>query len=389
MSVIADYRLAESTAHAQIDSWWVSQAHNVDHFIRTGFPVRLNNTHEVGQLLDTMQERRYEAYLRELDGLSEAELHGFVESLVSAVRFQRAHLPRRRPIIPLSTMISVLALRRKILGFRPNVGTILEVGPGCGYLSFMMARHAPLIQYAQVEACESFYILQNMINRFLFAADFSDKIDGLDRNKSYFSSNTWMDPPIYVDEDRIFGPPKCLHLPWWELQSLVDQGKRFDVVTSNANLLEFTKAALQDYLGLFKRVLRDDGIFLVQCTGFPANSSESDLFDTLHKTGFAPIFCALGTEVNVEFPRPRHGSPAITVGSGPLARFFTLNNLVLVADGHPLYSDVHDRANYRSGHVVWSDSIEKMYFTSGACRPSRAEVTELVLRRLQRADAPR
>ena len=44
------YRASERLAKAQLPTWWLAQTHNVDHFERTGFPVRISSIRETGQL---------------------------------------------------------------------------------------------------------------------------------------------------------------------------------------------------------------------------------------------------------------------------------------------------------------------------------------------------
>src|SRR5262245_56401113 len=164
MLEISDYRLGEQFGKSTISNWRIAETHLVDHFIRVGFPVRIESRHEVGQLLDTMQEKRFERFMTELGGLTTADADSLTDALVSSVKFQMANLPRRKPCVPFSTMISSLTLYKKIVGFKPGVHSVLEVGPGCGYLSYFLAAHGTLRDYSQVEACESFYILQSMVN---------------------------------------------------------------------------------------------------------------------------------------------------------------------------------------------------------------------------------
>ena len=44
------YRRNERLAKARLPTWRVAQTHNVDHFERVGFPVRIASIGEVGQL---------------------------------------------------------------------------------------------------------------------------------------------------------------------------------------------------------------------------------------------------------------------------------------------------------------------------------------------------
>jgi hypothetical protein len=378
MLEIADYRASERLARSVIGSWLTAQTHDVDHFARSGFPVRIESRHETGQLLDTMQENRFELFMRELNGLTASDATLLTDALAESVRFQMATLPKRRPIIPLSTMISSLTLYRKILGCKDRVESVLEVGPGCGYLAFFLANAPALRDYSQVEACESFYILQSLINAHLFRHRYCDFAIRAGVDLSLNVRRDVDDTPIVLDAE--LPPQACFHYPWWTLGMLYGSGPRYDVVTSNANLNEFSENALREYLAIFLRVLKDDGLFVVQCTGFPAHGTLEQLFDKLHAAGFAPLFCGLAAE-NVD--------PAVTLSTtyrdmGFGERPFALNNLIMVKQGHPLFEACNRREAYAHGHAAAFNRLATIYDGSGArTRYSRQELVQAVKQRLR------
>jgi hypothetical protein len=378
MIEVQDYRVAERSARSVIGSWWLAETHIVDHFARVGFPVRIESAHEVGQLLDTMQEKRFERFLAELGGLSPADADQYLWALTEAVKFQLAHLPKRQPIVPFSTMLSSLALYKKIVGFKPNVETVLEVGPGCGYLSFFLARHASLKSYDQVEACESFYVLQSMINSFLFGHEFRELAIVPAKDEAIVVRKD-VEVPFLLSGDTL-PLPRSIHFPWWKLNTLYADKQRYDVVTSNANLNEFTKNALQDYLTIFRDVLKNDGIFLVQCTGFPAHGTLETLFDTLYEFRFAPLFCGLADE-NVPSPRPSLSKSYVAYGCDK--KSFVLNNLIMAKEGHPLFASSYDRKNYRHGYAADFQKIPSIYGSNANGKIySKQELAPAVLTRL-------
>lgn len=343
MLEISDYRLGEQLGRSTISNWRIAETHLVDHFIRVGFPVRIDSRHEVGQLLDTMQEKRFERFMTELGGLTAAEAGSLTDALVGSVMFQIAHLPRRNPCIPFSTMISSLTLYKKIVGFKPDVQSVLEVGPGCGYLSFFLAAHETLKDYSQVEACESFYVLQSMVNSYLFRHEFRDLAVTKGADCALHIHRDLEQPVVLADEE--VPAYRCFHYPWWTLGKLHEGIGRYDVVTSNANLNEFTRNALYEYLTIFSRAMKDDGIFLIQCTGFPAHGSTEELMEVLHKFGFASLFCGMADE-NV---RPEMAVTDRYRSLGFHRKKFALNNLVLVKKGHPHYKANIGLKNYSHG----------------------------------------
>jgi hypothetical protein len=359
MIEIQDYRVSERNARSVISNWRLAETHTVDHFARVGFPVRIESTHEVGQLLDTMQENRFERFLAEIGGLSPDDSEKFLWALTASVKFQIAHLQKRQPILPFSTMLSALALYKKIAGFRPDIGSVLEVGPGCGYLSFFLCGHSSLQRYDQVEACESFYMLQSMVNSFLFGHGFRELAISPARDDAIVVRQDVELP--YTLGDGALPPPRSVHFPWWSLKALAADKQRYDVVTSNANLNEFTKNALHDYLTIFREVMKNDGIFLVQCTGFPAHGTLDTLFDTLYEFRFAPLFCGLAVE-NV--PTLRSGSTGGFVACGADKKPFVLNNLIMVKEGHPLFAGAYHRRNYRHGYAADFAKLSSIYVTN-------------------------
>jgi hypothetical protein len=345
MLEISDYRLGEQFGKSMISNWRIAETHLVDHFIRVGFPVRIESRHEVGQLLDTMQEKRFERFMTELGGLTTADADMLTDALASSVKFQMAYLPRRKPCVPFSTMISALTLYKKIVGFKPGVQSVLEVGPGCGYLSYFLAGHQTLRDYSQVEACESFYVLQSMVNSYLFGHEFRDLAVTATADRALHIHRDLERQVILSDEE--VPAHRCFHYPWWTLGELHDRVSKYDVVTSNANLNEFTRNALYEYLTIFSRVMKDDGIFLVQCTGFPAHGSTEDLMEVLHKFGFASLLCGMADE-NVRTNMLVSGRYR---SLGLHKKRFALNNLLLVKKGHPYYEANIGLKNYAHGHA--------------------------------------
>jgi len=293
--------------------------------------------------------------MTELGGLTPSEADSLTDALVSAVKFQMAHLPRRNPCIPFSTMISSLTLYKKIVGFKPDVGSVLEVGPGCGYLSHFLAGHETLKDYSQVEACESFYVLQSMVNSYLFGHEFCDLAVTAAADRALHIHRDLEQPVVLGDEE--VPAYRCFHYPWWTLGMLHDGIGKYDVVTSNANLNEFTRNALYEYLTIFSRAMKDDGIFLIQCTGFPAHGSTEDLMEVLNKFGFASLFCGMADE-NL---RPDMPITDKYRSLGLHRKKFALNNLILVKKGHPHYEANLGLKNYSHGFASDFPRLSHIY----------------------------
>jgi hypothetical protein len=370
MFQVTDYRQAESAARARVHNWRMAEAQTVDTFIRVGFPVRIDHPHEVGQLVDTMQEGRFESYMKEFNGINEVDRELLVRALVSSIQFQASQLPIRTPVAPISTMMSALGLYRKIRGFNPEVGNVLEVGPGCGYLSFFLRQHAALNCYAQVEACESFYFFQAMVNRHLWGGHFLEDLQRPESRNVFSTMQQDIDHGVSIDR-TLLGQTRCRHYPWWSLDRVIEECTNYSIVTSNANLNEMTRQALRDYLAVFHKVLAPDGIFLVQCTGSTGNGTDNELFDILTESGWAPVFCALT------------GTSSFKTSKGTVKSFFPLNNIVMVRKGHPLHAKAYGRSNFRSGFMVEAPWLERMFFGATGVQYTRAEIITMVKDRIR------
>ena len=232
-------------------------------------------------------------------------------------------------------MISSLTLYKKIVGFKPDVGSVLEVGPGCGYLSHFLAGHETLKDYSQVEACESFYVLQSMVNSYLFGHEFCDLAVTAAADRALHIHRDLEQPVVLADEE--VPAYRCFHYPWWTLGMLHEGIGKYDVVTSNANLNEFTRNALYEYLTIFSRVMKDDGIFLIQCTGLSRTRLHGGLDGGAAQVRLRLTLLRMADE-NV---RPDMAITDKYRSLGFHRKKFALNNLILVKKGHPHYEAEH------------------------------------------------
>jgi len=293
--------------------------------------------------------------MQELGGLTETEHALLIKACRDAVVFQLTYFSNRQPVLPLSTLLSVFTLYRKFLAVDASFRSVIEIGPGCGYLPFFLRHHSALRNYSQIEACESFYLLQSLVDLHCFAPRFEERalMPADAPVADCFSPPETR--PAYTEFSRAVRPhlkgSLCSHYPWWRIGEVVKREEKFQIATSNANLLEFSATALNDYLTLLREVLAPDGVFIVQCTGLPASGTLTSLIDRLWEKGFATLmFAQAGRRVV-----PGGGFLSrLTGGNG--AREFAVNNCLFVRDGHPLFDKYRDRANAHT-HVVADEAL--------------------------------
>jgi hypothetical protein len=247
-----------------------------------------------------------------------------VKAVVDYCLFFRTNFQRNDVPLPLSTMIAHLVLAKKLRGLAPR--RILELGPGCGYLSFFLRDWENLANYTQVETTESFYVLQNLVNKYLFGHRFKEHAQTeLNGEAASLITNamphetTEISPRVQLNLSAV-----CHHYPWWQAGAVAKE--QFDVVTANAMLNELSENAFKQYVWLIDQCLAPDGALLVQCIGGGPLSLEL-IFKSLTEIKLAPVVMVLGTG---------------NVGD----KYFALPNLLFVRPRHPLF------AKYARGNLT-------------------------------------
>lgn len=243
------YRAAELLGRSRWPHW--RTAPTLDAFTTAGFPCRIESLSDLGMLLDTMQEGRADAYRREMGELGTEEAVLLDQARRDQLEFVAAYFQSREPKFADDTLLAMFALYRKLCKAAPGFKRILEIGPGCGYLSFFLRQHEGLDEYAQVEACEPFYLLQHMVNIHCFGPAVRERVT---------------------------------QTAWWEVDHL--DGESYDVVTANACLLEMPPWWLSRYLGIAAKALPRGGKFVAQCLGREVHGKADTLDAAFHAHGF-------------------------------------------------------------------------------------------------------
>ncbi|GFK94943.1 hypothetical protein NNJEOMEG_02791 [Fundidesulfovibrio magnetotacticus] len=382
-STLLGYRDRESLAKRALPNWRIGQRHNLDHFERFGFPVRITHFLETRQLLDTMQESRFGKLQEELGGLTDADALLLADACADLAAFQLQHYPGNRVIVPLDTLLAMLVVYRKLSAVAPGFRSILEVGPGCGYLAFFLKRHPGLENYSLTESCESFYILQDAINRRLFQGRFRQML-------SEDSGGEWYirrDDPLHaaLSLTDVEAQATVRHYPWWKLGDIADSKTAFDVVNSNANLLEFNTDALRDYLNLFREKLKPQGVFFAHCFGCESpEKNRAYLYEELYRAGFAPLLICHGAHIKArEYWTGRLAGQCDPIAPDD-ARKFVVGNGVFVRQGHPLHEAHYARENYQDMYAADFPGLAAFFAPPPpGCRlRSREEIIALMRERL-------
>jgi len=303
-----------------------------------------------------------------------------IESLVSSVVLQLNLFPNRRPVIPAATMLAMLNIYRKMLAFNDGFSSVLEIGPGCGYSSILLSQHKSLTTYAQIEVCQSLYLLQSAINLHAFGVRAKEHATlDLKNAGNFFGvtvSGDWthIPEPDYADIPEF--DPLCEHFPWWRIGDVAERESSFDIVTSNANLGELTPTALNLYLNLLNKVLKPDGLFLVQCSGADIAGRRAQLQRKLMEHNFAVAhFCTSGTVFD-QTSTPGH------------ARSFAKDSILIIKEGHPAYGKYYGEDLDNLDHFGTEEFANRMYFENANNRQkfTAGDIVQMVNERVSKLE---
>lgn len=351
------YRESENRAKTILPTWIISKKYNLDIFEKEGFPIRINNIQQTRQIFDTMQENRFDTFMQEINGFSAKDLSLFVEACIKNIKFQDNYFPTHKSFIPFNTLLSAFVISKKMQALKPNAKRILEIGPGTAGTSFYINQFSNLKEFTYTDACESFYLLQNNINFFLFKENFKQRVIERYENTCYMDedntnySQGGLEKQYYIETNKN-DTFTCNAYPWWKLGEVNKKTNKYEMITSNANLLEFSEGALNDYLSIMFNTLKNDGMIFVQCIGNSILRSSDYLFKKLQEYNFAVYFFAAGQVAYT-----------CHITNEKIEKFFMLPNMILIKKGHPSYEKFNKQPTLP---VQLCDDIEinRLFFPS-------------------------
>jgi len=219
---IGRYAAAERLGRARVPNAAI-QAFGLEAFSALGYPSRIEHSGELWRYHDVMQDGRFSRNLR-LIGEPSAEVLAVAQRAIDAVvsfsesRFQFKSAAKDM----LSRAIYQFQLISNELKATPRPWSILEIGPGCGYLGLLVGLAGD--RYTAVEASQAFYVYQSTLYRDVFGDDYQDGLE-------------------HTATSRIG------HLPWWELCRESSRLPAFTAATANHMLSEMNPSGLAFLFG--------------------------------------------------------------------------------------------------------------------------------------------
>ena len=193
-----------------------------------GFPTRIKSIEEIWRYHDSMQDNRYLWNKKCIENCSieNKDLTLLDEVKEKIYKFSvEFNFPYKSPAINALTRAFYQYLRiKRISNINKNKPTVLELGPGCGYLGILLLLSG--YKYIALESTQAFYIYQNCLWKSIFKDNYNNGID------EYRSES-------------------IRHIPWWEFNKLNYKFPDFELFTANHVLSEMHPIALNKILDIF------------------------------------------------------------------------------------------------------------------------------------------
>jgi hypothetical protein len=195
-----------------------------------GDPTLIVSARELGFFADTMHESSLPDSLIKLQELSYDELK-ILESILSSIYSNSEYFFTR--------CISINSILRHLLQYRyfkdnlPKVSSVMEIGPGSGYLSLLIAKLSPETSVIAMDVTQSLYIYQSWL-----WLQFDSLVETVGKDPSFV-------PKLVAG--------KILHLPWWRFLEISNRQFEIDCLVINHTICELHPYALEKILTFSNR----------------------------------------------------------------------------------------------------------------------------------------
>jgi len=216
------YNAAEQIGRCQVPNRAI-QAFGLEAFSSVGYPFRISLAGELWRYHDVHQEGRLARNLNLLDSVGGIEdLEIARQAANSLMDFSNRHFGfASAGKDALSRACYQYALLCRVLSRYPKPWTILEVGPGCGYLGLLVGLSGH--RYIALEASQAMYVYQSSLFAYVFANEYGNGLSG--------SSNC-----------------RVSHLTWWDFCSEGSALPLLTGATANHMIAEMNKSGLRHLL---------------------------------------------------------------------------------------------------------------------------------------------
>lgn len=273
---VETYMDAERRAEAAVPNR-ILEACRPEHFLKAGYPTSIPDDTGLPRYFDVMHEmRERDDYNNLVHGFTQDEFEIFKELSRKASEYSEAVFGKR--------MIPKGAITRAMITFRhirhlspPEESTIVEIGPGSGYLGALLSLAG--YRYVGTDITQAFYLHQSRFWNHIFGDRFIELATDA-RNLTDFDA---------------LPAGTVLHVPWWKftIANAQDITLRADAVIANHTLCEMHAAAMCYDILLARHMLErspDVGYFFVEGPGAEILRHRFDAYQQFLNAGYLRAF---------------------------------------------------------------------------------------------------
>jgi hypothetical protein len=192
-------------------------------FSKLNFLTSVDDDSELWKFIDTMQELRYEQNIKILGPFISEDEKKITEWFSQRVSdftkefFNFSTVARNSYTRSLISYRYIKNLFDKGIDLNKRHGTVLEIGPGCGYLGLMLTRSG--FNYISTDITQSFYMYQHFLNKNIWSENF---YEGAESDVGSYDFNSY----------------GSIHIPWWHWVDEELELPELDLVVINHVLTE-------------------------------------------------------------------------------------------------------------------------------------------------------
>jgi hypothetical protein len=256
------------------------EAFKPEAFQIVGYPIYIKDELELCKYLDVMHESTFEVvYQLFLQGITKDEFELVKDITEKIIQYSLENFSRA--IIPKNSLMVALTAFRHIKALYPDKNaTILEIGPGSGYLGLMLGIEG--YKYISTDSCQAFYCLQSSVFSNLLGDQFLEIAD------------------INLPLDQILSETSScrtsLHLPWWKFVGADPLSVNLDIdcvvcvnMIAEMQIMAFRYLARQSIRWLSSNENKKK-IFYINGTGSQIKNNIIDIVDALGIVGYKKDF---------------------------------------------------------------------------------------------------
>ena len=257
---ISKYDKAEQQGRSLIPNRAI-QAFGLDVFSAAGYPYRIAQASELWRYHDVMHHGRFERNLALIGEDLDTGLLSTAKSAVNVlVSFSRSRFGFESAAKDMmSRAIYQFKLLSAALSGEPRPWTVMEVGPGSGYLGLLLGLDGH--KYIALEASQAFFIYQSTLYSDVFGDAYSDGLDG--------------DSGAQIS-----------HMPWWSFCAEASCIPHLTAVTANHMLAEMNKLGVSFLFEKLQRSQREGFTVFAESLGARTINSVDSVTQNIANQGF-------------------------------------------------------------------------------------------------------